>query len=430
MAWWWVAAAIAAAILVAVQSKSSKVEAKRRQPGVRRSKRHRLKELVSKQRVEIEALQKEVEAARSARGGGAVDELEAHVALLKGQLKKAGVEAIDEVVSYDEAKTRLREATKRLLDGGDLEDEQAATKWSEFVSSHPQHAAEQRAEEAAWRTANDAPNAAALAVIRGFVPPDIFSNASLEGLVRSGLDPVAAKRVFATPALWLTRLPPERVARIHAADLRVRYAFSSLSLLELRALYASMPPAFEADDQGIKKAWFQSLEVKLKGAVKANPSGDKAAPACYGQGGRWALTATDPKPHADILRLLPRSPDDCGGPNAHYVPPALPKLVPPVSKLKPARNNALRSGLLASIENRPERQDDPRAGLLASIKNRPARQDDPRVGLLAAIQKRRMQDGGSATKTPTRPLKTPFKENNTGSPSPRTKLATILKSAP
>jgi predicted nucleic acid-binding Zn-ribbon protein len=66
-----------------------------------------------------------------------VESLRAHLELLKAQLKKkAGVLAIDEVVSDAEAKLKLRAAVEKIMAGDSsfsAQDEKDLTKWDEFV---------------------------------------------------------------------------------------------------------------------------------------------------------------------------------------------------------------------------------------------------------------------------------------------------------
>ena len=55
---------------------------------------------------------------------------------------------------------------------------------------------------------------------------------------------------------------PETVARAHVADLRSAYAVSGLDVVELRAVYASLPTAFENDGDGRKRAWAEGVREK------------------------------------------------------------------------------------------------------------------------------------------------------------------------
>mmetsp|Transcript_3555 Transcript_3555/g.10784 ORF Transcript_3555/g.10784 Transcript_3555/m.10784 type:complete len:529 (+) Transcript_3555:1-1587(+) len=215
-----------------------------------------------------------------------------HNELLKAQLKRAGVEAIGEVVSFVEAKARLCLAAQKLLAGeATLEDEREMTRWDEFIRAHPQHQLDLDSARQRWLDANSAANAAAHRVIQGFVPPDILSSgATLDKLHKAGLCDAAARRVLKTPAIWLTRVPHQTIAKTHIADLRARYNVGSVSLLELRAVFYALPEAFEFDALGEKLQWRDQLFSKLQGLVAGAERlpREKRAPKCYGAAGDWA----------------------------------------------------------------------------------------------------------------------------------------------
>ena len=59
------------------------------------------------------------------------------------------------------------------------------------------------------------------------------------------------------------RMAPETIAKMHVADLRGAYDARGLSLDELRAVYAALPAAFDADSQGEKAAWREAARERL-----------------------------------------------------------------------------------------------------------------------------------------------------------------------
>ena len=88
----------------------------------------------------------------------------------------------------------------------------------------------------------------------------VWNGVKLADLEGHGLSKACAKRIFQTPALWLCRAEAERVAKFHVADLTGRYAYDRLTLLELRAVFVSLP-AFTDE---AKASWKQGLEDKLR----------------------------------------------------------------------------------------------------------------------------------------------------------------------
>jgi hypothetical protein len=116
-----------------------------------------------------------------------------------------------------------------------------------------------------WERDNEPVNLQALLRIRSVVPSGIFLSCSLSNL-ESCIPPAIAKRIWTKKCLWLTRMAPARIAKLHIADLQTKYATQGLDEVELRAVWASLPEAFENDSSGSKEAWkkniFQALGSK------------------------------------------------------------------------------------------------------------------------------------------------------------------------
>jgi hypothetical protein len=129
-----------------------------------------------------------------------------------------------------------------------------------------------------WRDRMDVFSLECLFTMRGFVPPHIFS-ASLASLKDTdGLSEPLAKRLLSKTCLWLVRMNPEDIQKLHDADLFNRFGqlvtttiFISfhqpaqpyltlpytrfnpqgqgLDVVELTAVYACLPAKF-LDDPG------------------------------------------------------------------------------------------------------------------------------------------------------------------------------------
>ena len=69
------------------------------------------------------------------------------------------------------------------------------------------------------------------------------------------------------------RMAPETIAKMHSADLRGAYDTRGLSLDELRAVYASLPAAFENDGDGKKAEWAEAVREKLVAAAASGAAG-------------------------------------------------------------------------------------------------------------------------------------------------------------
>ena len=97
--------------------------------------------------------------------------------------------------------------------------------------------------------------------MRGYVPVSI-SRESEVSLRQAGLSPQLAKRIFSKMCLWLVRMSPEIISRLHEADLINRYSpdAQKLDLVELAAVYESLPAVFLNDTTGRK----QQVRMKLE----------------------------------------------------------------------------------------------------------------------------------------------------------------------
>ncbi|KAJ1448806.1 hypothetical protein M885DRAFT_128508 [Pelagophyceae sp. CCMP2097] len=185
------------------------------------------------------------------------------IAMLTRQLEAAGHSAITEIVTLPEAKRRLTVALTALMAGDESATEEF-DKWDRYVSLHPDHRKALEEEASAWEAAEKPLLEEAQRRCRTFVPPDVFAlGTSVEGLVEAGVPQTVAKRIFQTPAVWLVRAQPQFIARLHVADLRSKYSPNNLDVVELRALYASMPTTFENDARGGKAQYLASLRQRL-----------------------------------------------------------------------------------------------------------------------------------------------------------------------
>ena len=225
------------------------------------------------------------------------------------------------------------------------------------------------------------------------MPPGVWNGVKLADLEGHGLSKACAKRIFQTPALWLCRAEAERVAKFHVADLRGRYAYDRLTLLELRAVFVSLP-AFSDE---AKASWKQGLEDKLRSMETGDLPSSKMKPACFaGVEGPFDPDADDAvmAPAArEVGVLTPVTAAARAAPAAAAAAPrAEPSAVAPVAAPAAPGND-----LMAAIRARSDGA--------RPTKARPARRPAPAAGgdLLAAIRARRR------SRTPPRSRRKPAK---------------------
>ena len=175
--------------------------------------------------------------------------------------------------SLDDLEKQLQDAARKLLDG-DPSVENELERLDKAIKQHPEHAERVAVAEHKWELDQDASNRRALDTTRRFVPRDIFkstaSTVERRYAVRAAADRVPrraaaalSKRVWTTSVLWLVHLEEARIKKLHPADLRSRYAVAGLDIVELRAVYAVLPIAFDNDSDGSKAKWREGIRLSL-----------------------------------------------------------------------------------------------------------------------------------------------------------------------
>ena len=167
------------------------------------------------------------------------------------------------MVSYEDAKEFLKNAIKNTSQSDCHQNIKELERWDDFVKNHPKYTEEQREIEAAWKNDNFLKNIESLEIQKQIIPNDIYSGASVHILIEKELKKELAVRLMRNRVLWLVHMDPNQIALTHLADLRFKYSFAGLDIIEMRALYACMPEKFEHDDNGEKMQWLASIREKL-----------------------------------------------------------------------------------------------------------------------------------------------------------------------
>ena len=194
-------------------------------------------------------------------------ELLEQIEVLKSQLLNAGIKPISEMVSYEDAKEFLKNAIKAASESDSHENIKEVERWDEFIKNHPKYVEEEKEKEEAWKNDNFLKNIEALEIQQKIIPKNIYSGASVDILMEKGLKKELAVRLMRNRVLWLVHMDPNQIALTHLADLRFKYSFAGLDIIEMRALYACMPEKFEHDDTGEKMQWLSSIREKLSDMI-------------------------------------------------------------------------------------------------------------------------------------------------------------------
>ena len=191
-------------------------------------------------------------------------ELLDHIELLKSQLENAGLRPISEITSYEDGKSNLIKALEASFEDDSFFNLQEVDKWDDFVKNHPKYIEEQVQKNKLWVEDAMARGKAAIEEQKKYIPENIFDNASVVNLQKKGLSLNLATRIMRNRSLWLIRMDFKDIANVHIADLKYKYSFIGLDIIELRALYACLPDKFEHDPKNEKENWKNSLIQSLK----------------------------------------------------------------------------------------------------------------------------------------------------------------------
>ena len=252
---------------------------------VRQSFLEEREEEIERQREEAQRREEEIERQREE-----VQRRDERAEYIGRQLDARGI-SVEEYHRLSEAKSGYEAAFQRYI-GGDESAEADVAKWSNVLSAHPDRIKELEQENQAW-AAREMPRCReALDITRTFVPTDVRRWA-LGDLMSAGLPRPLAQRVLQKKQLWLCVMHPDDVARLHKAELLNKYAVTGCDIVELRSIFAKLPPVFINDPDGDKEAWRRGVWDKLKemtlkeenGTLTSNEARNRAYRAGRGSSG-------------------------------------------------------------------------------------------------------------------------------------------------
>lgn len=187
------------------------------------------------------------------------------IAILRSQLVKEGQLPL-EYMPLGELKQEMQKHFD-LANQGKPYDEGRLDYLLKCLDLNPDYQAEKEKENAAWRNQIDAFAKESLETMRGFIPPHIFNSTQQTLTTNDGVSLDLAKRILSKKCLWLIRVSVTDINKMHVAELQGRFNHEAqgLDLIELAAIFASVPPKFLNDDaKGSKEKWRASLEDSLK----------------------------------------------------------------------------------------------------------------------------------------------------------------------
>lgn len=225
-----------------------------------------------------------------------------------------------------QAEARLRAAARRVIIASEEEGANSAAEqvkaeqefdaWSKVITSHPAYIRREKTQRKEWDSQNFDKCQSALWLLRPLIPPDI-SSSSLERVMLhpalqlarpdpggdsanalSTVNVPLAERIWRRRVLWLLRATPAEVANLHSSDLAGPFNAQGLDLMELRAVYAMLPPKFVNDKDGRKAAWREQLRERLVELTEKEARGtlepDEERHPAYMSSGRGARAVSAP----------------------------------------------------------------------------------------------------------------------------------------
>ena len=211
-----------------------------------------------------------------------ISELEMILSSLQEKLKMVPSEKSDNR-TLDDIEKELRIATEKCFAGEECS-EDYLERLDIALRSHPQYAIREQQKRSKWDYEQKKENETALEIMRKIVPSNISvtTEKQLEENIREQVTndemsiteiKLLAKRIFRNKAIHIIHYPKNMLRKMYVSDLINKFDIgSSLDLIELRAIYSSLPIEFDNDNDGQKAAWKERIRSQLVNMVRNNDS--------------------------------------------------------------------------------------------------------------------------------------------------------------
>jgi hypothetical protein len=191
----------------------------------------------------------------------------------KKQLEKLGIQPL-EYIALDQLKAEIDSLISQLNNGLPC-DEKRLDYLLQCLEVNPEYILEQAEIDRKWREAIADYSNQCLQEMRGYISSQIFMM-TLHGFHElTNYSMTLCKRILNKKCLWLIRLHPNDIAKLHIADIESKFTplGHSLDIVELSAIYAALPVEFANDPTGRKTQWRKSVEKLLKDMLAKKNAG-------------------------------------------------------------------------------------------------------------------------------------------------------------
>lgn len=140
---------------------------------------------------------------------------------------------------------------------------------------HPEHLKRKDNIAGRWKHKVDQYFHVCLHSMREYIPPSIFGDTIQSLMEEQGYSKALAKHLCDKKCLWLCRINTTDISKMHMYDLQSMFhpLNHSLDVVELAAIYASLPDAFDNDVDDEKLKWKLSIMDRLKELISKSENG-------------------------------------------------------------------------------------------------------------------------------------------------------------
>jgi hypothetical protein len=191
----------------------------------------------------------------------------------KRQLENLGVQPL-EFIPLEQLKAEIDAIITRLNNGLDY-DEQRLDYLLACLDVNPDFIIEQQEIERKWREDIAEFSLECLQEMRGYISSKIFLTTLEELRDQAHYSIALCMRILQKKCLWLIRMHPHDIARLHIADIESKFnpIGQNLDVVEFTSIHASLPIEFANDVGGRKAIWRKSVEKVLKEMISKKNAG-------------------------------------------------------------------------------------------------------------------------------------------------------------
>lgn len=185
----------------------------------------------------------------------------------------------DSMLSLTDINDELHEIIARVNKGEEF-DEKRLDYLIALQSDHPEHQMNLERENQEWLASVEDYLAESLAKTRSFLPVNISELGTKEKVAEvSNVSEDVAKRILERKCLWLCRMAPADIHKIHIVDMKNKYnpLGVNLDIVETAAVFACLPVTFQSDNDGKKAAFRDDIIHTLKDMISDENAGRLAA---------------------------------------------------------------------------------------------------------------------------------------------------------